>query len=153
MAAPLIEDSIDVTASPEAVWSVISDLKRMGEWSPQCKKMVVFGGEVKQGARTLNVNRRGPLFWPTTAKVVAFEPNREIAFRIAENRTVWSYRIEPTETGSRVTESRTAAGGTTTTVSAFLVDKVFGGNDSFEEELRAGIRETLGKVKRAAEGA
>ena len=153
MAAPLIEDSIDVTASPEAVWSVISDLKRMGEWSPQCKKMVVFGGEVKQGARTLNVNRRGPLFWPTTAKVVAFEPNREIAFRIAENRTVWSYRIEPTETGSRVTESRTAAGGTTTTVSAFLVDKVFGGNDSFEDELRAGIRETLGKVKRAAEGA
>lgn len=153
MAAPIIEDSIDVTASPEAVWSVISDLRRMGEWSPQCKKMVVFGGEVKQGARTLNVNRRGPLVWPTTAKVVAFEPNREIAFRIAENHTVWSYRITPTETGSRVTESRTAAGGKTTAVSAFLVDKVFGGNDSFEDELRAGIRETLGKVKRAAEGA
>ncbi|GAA4641171.1 SRPBCC family protein [Gordonia humi] len=153
MAAPLIEDSIDVAASPEAVWSVISDLPRMGEWSPQCKKMFVLGGEVKAGARTVNVNRRGPLFWPTTAKVVAFEPNREIAFRIAENHTVWSYKIEQTATGSRVTESRAAAGGKTTAVSSFLVDKVFGGNDSFEDELREGIRETLGKVKRAAEAA
>ncbi|WOC12695.1 SRPBCC family protein [Gordonia sp. MP11Mi] len=153
MAAPIIEDSIEIDASPEAVWAVISDLKRMGQWSPQCKKMVVFGGEVKQGARTLNVNRRGPLVWPTSAKVVAFEPNREIAFRITENHTVWSYTIEPTTTGSRVTEKRTAAGGKTTAVSSFLVDKVFGGNDSFEDELRAGIRETLGKVKRAAESA
>ncbi|MCF8609503.1 SRPBCC family protein [Gordonia sp. HY285] len=153
MAAPIIEDSIEIDASPEAVWSVISDLKRMGEWSPQCKKMIVFGGDVKQGARTLNVNRRGPLVWPTSAKVVAFEPNREIAFRITENHTVWSYRIEPTATGSRVTEQRAAAGGKTTAVSSFLVDKVFGGNDSFEDELRAGIRETLDKVKRAAESA
>ncbi|MCF8588616.1 SRPBCC family protein [Gordonia liuliyuniae] len=153
MAAPIIEDSIEIDASPEAVWSVVSDLKRMGEWSPQCKKMIVFGGDVKQGARTLNVNRRGPLVWPTSAKVVAFEPNREIAFRITENHTVWSYRIEPTATGSRVTEQRAAAGGKTTAVSSFLVDKVFGGNDSFEDELRAGIRETLGKVKHAAESA
>ncbi|WP_161895162.1 SRPBCC family protein [Gordonia spumicola] len=151
MAEPIIEDSIDVNASPEAVWSVISDLKRMGEWSPQCKKMVVLGGDVRQGARTVNLNRRGPLFWPTSAKVVTFDPNREIAFRIAENHTVWSYRIDQTEGGVRVTETRTAKDGKTTAVSAFLVDKVFGGNDSFEDELREGIRETLGKIKRAAE--
>ncbi|GAC80526.1 Polyketide cyclase / dehydrase and lipid transport [Gordonia malaquae] len=151
MAEPIIEDSIDVNATPEAVWSVISDLPRMGEWSPQCKKMIVFGGEVKQGARTLNVNRRGPLVWPTSAKIVTFDTNREIAFRISENHTVWSYKIDATETGSRVTESRVAEGGKTTALSAFLVDKVFGGNDSFEDELREGIRETLGKIKRAAE--
>ncbi len=151
MAEPIIEDSIDVDATPEAVWSVISDLARMGEWSPQCKKMIVFGGEVKKGARTLNVNRRGPLVWPTSAKVVTFEPNREIAFRIAENHTVWSYKIDATDAGTRVTERRTAEGGKTTAVSVFLIDKMFGGNDSFEDELREGIRETLGKIKRAAE--
>ncbi|WP_132992347.1 SRPBCC family protein [Gordonia zhaorongruii] len=151
MAAPRIEDSVEINATPEAVWSVISDLKRMGEWSPQCQKMIVFGGEVKQGARTLNVNRRGPLVWPTNAKVVAFEPNREVAFRVFENRTVWSYRIEPSANGVTLTESRAAAGGKTTAVSAFLVDKVFGGEESFEAELGEGIRETLGKIKRAAE--
>ena len=153
MAAPIIEGSIDIAATPEKVWSVISDLRRMGEWSPQCKKMIVFGGEVKQGARTLNINRKGALVWPTNAKVVTFEPNREIAFKITENRTVWSYTIEPQADGVRVTEKRTAAGGQTSKLSSFLVDKVLGGEQDFEAELNEGIRETLGKIKRAAEAA
>ncbi|ALG83572.1 SRPBCC family protein [Gordonia phthalatica] len=152
MAAPLIEDSIDIDASPEKVWSVISDLRRMGEWSPQCKKMVVFGGDVKLGTTTLNVNRRGPLVWPTRSKVVTFEPNKELAFKILDNHTVWSFRIDPTETGVRLTESRTVPEGGTTKISAVLVDKVMGGEKPFEAELQEGIRETLGKIKRAAQG-
>ena len=152
MAAPLIEDSIDIDASPEKVWSVISDLRRMGEWSPQCKKMVVFGGDVKLGTTTLNVNRRGPLVWPTRSKVVTFEPNKELAFKVLDNRTVWSFRIEPTETGVRLTETRTVPEGGTTKISAVLVDKVMGGEKPFEAELAEGIRETLGKIKRAAQG-
>lgn len=151
MAAPLIEESIDIAGTPAQVWAVVSDLARMGEWSPQCKKMVIFGGPVKLGTRTLNVNRRGPLVWPTSSKVVAFEPSREIAWRIAENNTVWGFEITETENGTRVTQRRTAPGGETSKVSSFLVDKVFGGNDGFEVELAAGMRETLGKVKRVVE--
>ena len=153
MAAPLIEDSIEIDASPEKVWSVVSDLRRMGEWSPQCKKMIIFGGDVKLGTTTLNVNRRGPLVWPTRSKVVTFEPNKELAFRVLDNRTVWSFRIEPTDSGERLTESRTVPGGQTTKISSTLVDKVMGGEKSFEAELAAGIRETLGKIKRAAQTA
>lgn len=151
MAAPLIEESIDIQATPDRVWSVISDLKRMGQWSPQCMKMFILGGDVKEGARTVNVNRRGPLVWPTTSKVVAFTPNEKIAFRVGENHTVWSYTLEATADGTRVVERREAAGGQTTKLSSFLVDKVFGGNDSFEAELSRGMRETLGKIKNAAE--
>ena len=88
--------SIDVQAPPAAVWAVVSDLKRMGEWSPQCKKMTVLGGEPKLGTRTINLNKRGPLVWPTTAKVVRFEPERRLAFRVTENHTIWSYELEPT---------------------------------------------------------
>ncbi|MBM7368043.1 SRPBCC family protein [Gordonia hydrophobica] len=152
MAAPLIEDSIEIDASPEKVWSVVSDLRRMGEWSPQCMKMVIFGGDVKLGTTTLNVNRRGPLVWPTRSKVVTFEPNKELAFRILDNRTVWSFRIEPTATGVRLTESRTVPEGGTTKISSTLVDKLMGGEKPFEAELLEGIRETLGKIKRAAQG-
>lgn len=152
MAAPLIEDSIEIDASPEKVWSVVSDLRRMGEWSPQCKKMIIFGGEVKVGTTTLNVNRRGPLVWPTRSKVVTFEPNRELAFRVLDNRTVWTFRIDPTETGVRLTESRTVPAGGTSKISSTLVDKVLGGEKPFEAELQEGIRETLGKIKRAAQG-
>ena len=85
-----LEASIDVEATPEQVWKVVSDLKRMGEWSPQCKKMKVFGGDVRKGTTTLNINRKGMLVWPTTAKVVEFQPNKAIAFRIVENKTIFT---------------------------------------------------------------
>ena len=83
--------------------------------------------------------------------MVRFEPNKRIGWRVTENRTVWSYEITPAEKGVTVTERREAPGGKTSTVSAFLVDKVFGGNDSFEEELKVGMAESLGKIKKAAE--
>ena len=40
-----IEGSIEIDAPPARVWEVVSDLRRMGEWSPQCKKMIIRGGE------------------------------------------------------------------------------------------------------------
>ncbi|MCZ4534108.1 SRPBCC family protein [Gordonia terrae] len=150
MTAALIEETIDIDATPEQVWSVISDLKRMGEWSPQCKKMIIRGGTVGLGTKTININRRGPLVWPTTSKVVRFTPNQELGFRVAENRTIWSYTITPKDAGVTVTERR-EVNGSTTKVSSVLVDKLFGGAESFEEELKLGMAETLGKIKRAAE--
>ncbi|GAA1482219.1 SRPBCC family protein [Gordonia sinesedis] len=152
MTAQLIEESIHIDATPEQVWAVISDLKRMGEWSPQCRKMIIRGGHVQRGTRTININKRGPLVWPTTSKVVRFEPNQEIAFRITENHTVWSYTITPDPAGGvTVTERREVPGGATTKLSSVLVDKLFGGADSFESELKLGMAETLNKIKRAAE--
>lgn len=150
MTAALIEESIDIDATPEQVWSVISDLKRMGEWSPQCKKMIIRGGTVGLGTKTININRRGPLVWPTTSKVVRYTPNQELGFRVAENHTIWSYTITPKDAGVTVTERR-EVNGSTTKVSSVLVDKLFGGAESFEEELKLGMAETLGKIKRAAE--
>lgn len=147
---PLISGSVDIAAPPSVVWSLISDLRRMPDWSPQCRKMLVLGKDVKVGTRTLNVNRRGKLYWPTNAKIVAFEPERRLAFRIVENRTVWTYELEPTETGTRLSEMRTAPAGVSK-VSNVLTKNVFGGTDSFEVELGGGIHETLERVKRAAE--
>ncbi|MBJ7289299.1 SRPBCC family protein [Williamsia sp.] len=151
MAAPLIEASTDIKASPEKVWSIVSDLARMGEWSPQCRKIIVRGGSVGPGTRTININKRGLLVWPTTAKVVTFEPNREIAYRITENRTVWGFEITPSADGVTLTERRVAAGGKTTAISAFLIDKTMGGTDNFDVELEEGVKETLAKIKAAAE--
>ncbi|MYR07085.1 SRPBCC family protein [Gordonia sp. SID5947] len=150
MAAPLIEESIDINASAEEVWAVISDLKRMGEWSPQCKKMIIRGGTIGLGTKSVNINRRGALVWPTTSKVVRFTPAKELAFRVAENRTVWSYTIAPSTTGVTLTEKREVGNGTTK-VSSFLVDKMMGGTTNFEAELKLGMAETLEKIKRAAE--
>ena len=145
-----LEASIDVDASPEQVWKIVSDLKRMGEWSPQCKKMKVFGGDVRKGTTTLNVNRKGLLVWPTTAKVVDFAPNKSIAFRITENKTIWSYTLTPNGTGTTVVEKREAPTGTSA-VSGFLVSKVLGGTEQFDVELIDGMNETLRRIKSESE--
>ena len=149
-----LEASIDVEATPEQVWKVVSDLKRMGEWSPQCKKMKAFGGDVRKGTTTLNINRKGMLVWPTTAKVVEFQPNKAIAFRIVENKTIWSYTLTPsaTGTGTTVVEKREAPTGTSA-VSGFLVKNVLGGTEQFDVELLEGMNKTLQRIKSESENA
>lgn len=146
----VLEMSTEVDAPPERVWGIVSDLKRMGEWSPQCRRMVVFG-EVRAGARTLNVNRKGVLVWPTSAKVVALTPKERIAFRITENKTVWSYTLEATAAGgTKVTERREAPNGSTA-FSQFFVRRFLGGNSGLEKDLIAGMEATLARIKTEAE--
>lgn len=147
---PLLEDSIDIAAPPPEVWALVTDLPRMAQWSPQVVKTIVRGGPVGRGTRTLNVNRRGLLLWPTRAEVVTFEPHRRFAFRIKDNTTVWSFTLEPIEGGTRLTERREAAAGVTA-ISAWLTRHVLGGQAQFTSELRAGIRQTLERIRKAAE--
>ena len=145
-----IEGTIEVDAPPAAVWKVVSDLRRMGEWSPQCRRMFVRGGEVGIGTRTVNINRQGALVWPTRSEVKEFEPERRLSFRIMENGTIWTFELEPTATGTRVTESRTAPHGVKK-VSNVLTQRVLGGTAQFEEGLEKGIAETLARIKSEVE--
>jgi len=148
-----ISASIEIDASTEQVWALVSDPTRMPEWSPQCRRTIIRGGgPVGVGTRTLNINRRGRLFWPTRSKIVEVVPHRRFAFRIAENGTVWSFDLEPTPTGTRLTESRHAPHGVSD-LSNFLTRNVLGGTESFEAELEDGIRQTLERIKATAEGA
>lgn len=149
MAAPLLQAQIDIDAPAETVWNLVSDFRRMPEWSPQCRWMKAFG-PLQPGTRTLNLNRRKMLFWPTTCTVTEVVPQRKLAFRVDSNGTEWSYDLEPTATGTRLVESRHAENGVTA-VSAFLVDKVLGGNDDFEREMVEGMNTSLARIKAAAE--
>ncbi|NLG54080.1 MAG: SRPBCC family protein, partial [Rhodococcus sp.] len=108
-------------------------------------------GAVAQGTKTINFNRQGLLVWPTTSKVVRFEPNKTIAFVVPINGTVWSFDIEPTATGVRLTQRREAPAGGTSKISQFLVDKFLGGNDDFEAALDAGMNDTLARIKKDVE--
>ena len=121
----------------------------MPEWSPQCRWMRPFG-PLRQGTRTLNLNRRNRLFWPTTSTVIEVIPEKKLAFRVDANRTVWSYELEPNGEGTRVTESRHAENG----VSAFSnmsVNAFLGGTTNFERELLEGMNTSLANIKAAAE--
>jgi uncharacterized protein YndB with AHSA1/START domain len=150
MAAPLLQAQIDIDAPVAKVWTLVSDLSRMPQWSPQCRMMKALG-PMRQGTRTLNLNRRNRLFWPTTCTVTEVIPEKKLAFKVDMNRTIWSYELEPTETGTRLVESRHAENGITA-FSNMSINAVLGGVPSFERELVDGMNATLSRIKAAAEG-
>ncbi len=149
MAEPLLQAQIDIDAPVQKVWALISDFSRMPQWSPQCRLMKAFG-PLRQGTRTINLNRRNFLFWPTTSTVTEVFPEKKLAFRVNTNNTIWSYELEPTENGTRVVESRNAENGVKPAAN-FTVSKLFGGVPNFERELIEGMNTSLARIKAAAE--
>ena len=110
MAAPLLQAQVDISAPVSTVWALVSDFRRMPQWSPQCRLMRALG-PLRHGTRTINVNRRNNLFWPTTSTVLEVIPEQKLAFRVNTNNTIWSYELQPIAEGTRVIESRHAENG------------------------------------------
>jgi len=107
---PDFEVSREMTASPEVVFAAISDITRMGEWSPENVGCEWLDGhdQAALGATWLGHNRNGDKEWKTKARVTEFEPNQRFAFEcFAKDFTFskWAYTIEETDSGCKVTES------------------------------------------------
>ncbi len=149
MAAPLLQAQVDIKAPVSKVWALVSDFRRMPEWSPQCRLMRPLG-PVRHGTRTVNFNRRNYLFWPTTCTVLEVIPDQKLAFRVNTNNTIWSYELQPIPEGTRVIESRHAENGMKP-VSSMAVNTFMGGTAKFERELVDGMNASLAKIKAAAE--
>jgi uncharacterized protein YndB with AHSA1/START domain len=60
---------IEIAATPEQVYRLITDITRMGEWSPECYrcKWLSGSGAAVPGARFRGYNKLGPFRWQTTA--------------------------------------------------------------------------------------
>jgi uncharacterized protein YndB with AHSA1/START domain len=104
------EASVHVNASPEKVYDLVSDVRRMGEWSPECRHCEWLDGATGPavGARFKGSNRNGIARWSTKPRVVAADEGREFAFVVGfagKDITKWSYRFEPDGDGTKVTES------------------------------------------------
>lgn len=111
MAQPLLQAQVVFDAPVAKVREKVSDFGRMPQWSPQCRMVKAFG-PLREGTRTIDVNRRNFLFWPTTSTVAEAVPQWKVSFRVNSNNTVWSNELEPTANGTRLTESRNAENGT-----------------------------------------
>jgi uncharacterized protein YndB with AHSA1/START domain len=149
MAAPLLQAQVDIKAPVAKVWALVSDFGRMPQWSPQCRWMKALG-PLRAGTRTINLNRRNYLFWPTTCTLTEVVPEQKLAFKVNTNRSIWSYELQPTPEGTRLIESRHAENGVTA-FSTFTVKTIMGGAESFERELVDGMNASLAKIKAAAE--
>ena len=96
-----------IKAPASKVWELVSDFRRTSQWNPQCRWMKPLG-PLRQGARTVNLNRRNKLFWTTTCTVTEAIPEQMLAFRVNANGTIWCYELQPIADGTRVIESRHA---------------------------------------------
>lgn len=150
-----ISASIEIAAPPAQVWAQISDLRNMARWSPQTAKSFLRG-ENGLGAKFLNVNRLGPLVWPTRTKVIRFEEpgadsHGEIAWRVKDNFTIWSLRLTPTtDGGTTLTSTREAPDGISD-ISVGLTKVAFGGVPKFTDRLQSDMGVTLAKIKATVE--
>jgi uncharacterized protein YndB with AHSA1/START domain len=153
-AEPTIEASIHIDAPPAAVWRLVTDLERMGRWSPQNRggRWLRGGGPVL-GARFLGYNRIGWRWWATTCKVVEVEQDRRFVFRNEQNWARWVYQLEPDDTGgTTVVERRELPDGRPG--AARLVARVlFGGATRFDSTVHSGMVATLDRLKAEAEAA
>ncbi|MEZ5282138.1 MAG: SRPBCC family protein [Acidimicrobiales bacterium] len=105
-----LEVSRDIAASPQAVFDAISDVTRMGEWSPECYACEWIDGATGPavGAKFDGHNRNGDNEWTTQGEIVECVPGERFVFHALARGfhfATWGYQIEPTENGCRVTET------------------------------------------------
>jgi len=104
-----------ISASPERVYAVVSDLARSSEWSPECTGgRWVTGEPGTVGAVFRGDNRRAenvvswaPVVrgeWSTESEVIAAEPGRVFRWAMRDSSgnaqdSVWSFEIERADEG------------------------------------------------------
>lgn len=146
-----LEAHIEIDAPPERVWTVVSDIARMGEWSPECRKVVVFGAP-REGTHLVGFNRRRWVLWPTNSRIVRYEPGRAIAWKVFTNRATWSYELEPIEGGgTRLIERRDMSPSGIAPFAGFFAKVFLGGMDGHDAELQEGMHATLDRIKSEVE--
>jgi carbon monoxide dehydrogenase subunit G len=147
-------DSVEVAASPEAVYALVADITRMGEFSPVCKSAqwvdddhTTFTGD----------NVLPDMQWSTTCRVDVAKAGEEFTFTNlgmdgARELVRWSYTFVPTDGGSVVSEHWEVLPGY-----ADFWDSVAPGSsvedylDSVVERTHSGMAETLANIKATAE--
>ena len=126
---------------------MVSDLGRMPEFSPELRKAFVIGRPCV-GANIIGINRRGLAVWPTTSRVVRWEPGRAVAWKVRESGATWVYELEPSGSGTVVTGRRVLRRFTPGTT---LMAPIIGGAEGHDRELAEGIRTTLERIKATVE--
>jgi hypothetical protein len=147
--------SLDVNAPADKLYELVSDVRRMGEWSPECRDCEWIDGATGPavGARFKGSNRHGLARWSTRPLVVSASEGREFAFvirHLGRDMTKWSYRFEPAAEGTTVTESFEMLNGVPWYFR--LSERVLMGVRDRKADLEANMRQTLERLKAAAEG-
>lgn len=106
---PTVEVSIDIEAPPARVWELVTDINLPAKFQSE-----FVGGEWLDepgavGSRFLGRNERRDASWETTSWVVEHVPEKAFGWAVSDPDqpgAVWTYRLEPTDDGTRLVYHR-----------------------------------------------
>lgn len=110
------EVSVTMAVSPEKVWALVSDVTRIGEFSPETFEAKWSSGATGPavGARFKGHVKRngvGPVYWTPCTVTKCVEPSADepgiFEFGVGLDTNpinTWGYRLEPSPEGTTVTE-------------------------------------------------
>jgi uncharacterized protein YndB with AHSA1/START domain len=141
-----------VLAPPDRVYQLVSNVTRMGQWSPECYRCQWLDGArgPAVGVRFKGYNRRRWLRWSTICTVTKAEPGRVLVFearpRGGKVQSRWRYEFEPDQGGTILRESFEVFWYLKPVVRLF-----FGSSQARLAQLSEGVRQTLQRIKAVAE--
>ena len=149
--------SVVIAADPAAVYAVVSDVTRTGEWSPVCAEAWwEEGAGPQEGAWFRGRNEIPGRTWETRSLVLAAEPGREFRWQVGGKYVLWAYLLAPVEvdgaTHTELTETWDLNEATEEMFAEKYGDKASALLDQRREEARTGIPATLARIKELIEG-
>ena len=145
-------ESILVSCSPDALYALVSDVTRTGEWSPICEACWWDEGDgPRVGAHFTGRNVTPSRTWETRSVVVAAEPGREFAWVVGPDIVRWGYLLEPQDGGTLLTETWQLQPGAPEFFATKWGDQAEAQLAERTEAARKGIPVTLAAIQSIAE--
>jgi hemerythrin-like domain-containing protein len=101
-----------VAASLGAVWRVVSDVTRVGEWSHECRRAEWLDGatSAEPGVRFRGTSKAGPWAWSRVNEIVVVREPHALVWRtvptlLFPDSTEWRIELEPVDGGTRIAQS------------------------------------------------
>jgi uncharacterized protein YndB with AHSA1/START domain len=147
--------TVSMAAPPELVWDLITDVTRIGRYSPETFEAEWLDGATGPGVGVrfrghVKRNGRGPVYWATCV-ITTCEPHRDFAFCVgtSDKRPIntWRYQLEPVDDGTNVTESFQLSPNPVLKLYWAVAGRARGRTN------RIGMQTTLEAIKADAEGA
>ncbi|MEE9229120.1 MAG: SRPBCC family protein [Acidobacteriota bacterium] len=102
---PTIEAVTFIDAPPSYVWEMVTDIVRMGQWSPEYQGGEWLDGATRPvvGSRFRGRNRRRDREWESVSTVIEAEPGRSFAWAVGDPENAaatWRFDLTPEGTGT-----------------------------------------------------